>query len=150
MDNIELVNIILPYVATLLAGGGISWIFTIRYTRKQEEANATKTSQEIYQALITDLNSDRGRLIEEKDQLRGELSETQRQVKRLDQRSNTLQNQVQLVNRKLNEVLPLTCSAAPTCETKRKLTEQQLWWNSQKAPEVPDVPEDEDSTTPNS
>ena len=149
MDNIELVNIILPCIASLFAGGGISWIFTIRYTRKQEEANATKTSQEIYQALITDLNSDRSRLIEEKDQLRGELNETQRQVKRLDQRSNTLQTQVQLVNRKLNEVLPLTCSIAPTCDTKRKLTEQQLWWNSQKAPEVPDVPEDEDST-PNS
>ena len=149
MDNIELVNIILPYVATLLAGGGISWIFTIRYTRKQEEANATKTSQEIYQALITDLNTDRGRLIEEKDQLRGELSETQRQVKRLDQRSNTLQNQVQLVNRKLNEVLPLTCSAAPTCETKRKLTEQQLWWNSQKHSDVPEDSEEE-TETPNS
>ena len=147
--DIELINIIIPCIASLLTGGGLSWIFTIRYTRKQEEANATKTSQEIYQALITDLNSDRGRLIEEKDQLRGELTETQRQVKRLDQRSNTLQNQVQLVNRKLNEVLPLTCSAAPTCETKRKLTEQQLWWNSQKAPEVPDIPEDEDST-PNS
>ena len=141
--DIELINIIIPCIASLLTGGGLSWIFTIRYTRKQEEANATKTSQEIYQALITDLNSDRGRLIEEKDQLRGELTETQRQVKRLDQRSNTLQNQVQLVNRKLNEVLPLTCSAAPTCETKRKLTEQQLWWNSQKAPEVPEVPEDE-------
>lgn len=147
--DIELINIIIPCIASLLTGGGLSWIFTIRYTRKQEEANATKTSQEIYQALITDLNSDRGRLIEEKDQLRGELTETQRQVKRLDQRSNTLQNQVQLVNRKLNEVLPLTCSIAPTCETKRKLTEQQLWWNSQKAPEVPDIPEDEDST-PNS
>lgn len=141
--DIELINIIIPCIASLLTGGGLSWIFTIRYTRKQEEANATKTSQEIYQALITDLNSDRGRLIEEKDQLRGELTETQRQVKRLDQRSNTLQNQVQLVNRKLNEVLPLTCSIAPTCETKRKLTEQQLWWNSQKAPEVPEVPEDE-------
>lgn len=147
--DIELINIIIPCIASLLTGGGLSWIFTIRYTRKQEEANATKTSQEIYQALITDLNSDRGRLIEEKDQLRGELTETQRQVKRLDQRSNTLQNQVQLVNRKLNEVLPLTCSIAPTCETKRKLTEQQLWWNSQKAPEVPDIPEYEDST-PNS
>lgn len=147
--DIELINIIIPCIASLLTGGGLSWIFTIRYTRKQEEANATKTSQEIYQALITDLNSDRGRLIEEKDQLRGELTETQRQVKRLDQRSNTLQNQVQLVNRKLNEVLPLTCSIAPTCETKRKLTEQQLWWNSQKAPEVPDIPEDEDSN-PNS
>ena len=147
--DIELINSIIPCIASLLTGGGLSWIFTIRYTRKQEEANATKTSQEIYQALITDLNSDRGRLIEEKDQLRGELTETQRQVKRLDQRSNTLQNQVQLVNRKLNEVLPLTCSIAPTCETKRKLTEQQLWWNSQKAPEVPDIPEDEDST-PNS
>ena len=141
--DIELINIIIPCIASLLTGGGLSWIFTIRYTRKQEEANATKTSQEIYQALITDLNSDRGRLIEEKDQLRGELNETQRQVKRLDQRSNTLQTQVQLVNRKLNEVLPLTCSIAPSCETKRKLTEQQLWWNSQKAPEVPEVPEDE-------
>lgn len=147
--DIELINIIIPCIASLLTGGGLSWIFTIRYTRKQEEANATKTSQEIYQALITDLNTDRGRLIEEKDQLRGELSETQRQVKRLDQRSNTLQNQVQLVNRKLNEVLPLTCSAAPTCETKRKLTEQQLWWNSQKPSDVPEDSEEE-TETPNS
>ena len=147
--DIELINIITPCIASLLTAAALSRIPTLRYTRTQEEANATKTSQEIYQALITDLNSDRGRLIEEKDQLRGELNETQRQVKRLDQRSNTLQTQVQLVNRKLNEVLPLTCSIAPTCETKRKLTEQQLWWNSQKAPEVPDIPEDEDST-PNS
>jgi len=133
MDN-ELFNIIATHIVTLLAGGGLSWIFTIRYTRKKEEADATKTSQEIYQDIITDLNTDRNRLIEEKAQLRSELDDTKNKVRRLDKQSDTLQNQVQLVNRKLNEVLPLTCTKAPTCEIKRKT-----------APVWPNVANDTDS-----
>ena len=107
-------SMIVPSLLTLLGGGGLGWVFTIKWTRKQEEANATKTSQEIYQSIITDLNADRVRLLTE-------LEETRAQVRRVDTRANTLQTQVQLVNRKLNAVIPLVCSIAPTCETKVKL-----------------------------
>jgi len=132
--DIEFLTVILPYIITLMGGGGLGWVFTIRWTRKQEENNATKTSQEIYQSIITDMKTDRSRLVEEKEHLRAELVETRAELvetrshlNRLDKKSNALEGQVQLVNRKLNAVLPFTCAIAPTCETKRKLTKQELW-----------------------
>lgn len=142
--DIELINIIIPCIASLLTGGGLSWIFTIRYTRKQEEANATKTSQEIYQSIITDLNTDRARLVEEKDVLRSELEDTRTHVRRLDKRSNALQGQVQLVNRKLNAVLPLTCSIATTCERKMALVGTPAWDAAKEDPDAGWEGQDED------
>lgn len=131
MDN-EMLNIIVPCIMSLLSGGGISWFFTIRWTRKQEENNATKTSQEIYQSIITDLNADRSRLVEEKGYLRHELEDTREHVRRLDTRLSAQQGQVQLVNRKLNAVLPMTCAIAPTCETKKKLNKHEVWQDIEK------------------
>ncbi len=120
---------------SLLSGGGISWFFTIRWTRKQEENNATKTSQEIYQSIITDLNTDRARLVEEKGYLRHELDDTREHVRRLDTRLSAQQGQVQLVNRKLNAVLPMTCAIAPTCETKKKLNKSEVWHGIEEDPQ---------------
>ena len=153
----EFWTVVVPCIISLLGGGGLTWLFTIRWTRKQEENNATKTSQEIYQSIITDLNSDRSRLVEEKVHLRAELSETraelsetraalsetQTHLNRLDKRSNIVEGQLQLVNRKLNAVLPLTCADAPTCERKKELTKQDLWVG--KEPAAADVAEKVDS-----
>ncbi|MGM9817177.1 MAG: hypothetical protein ACI304_09025 [Lepagella sp.] len=60
----ELLTIIVPII-TLILGGGIGWIFTIKYTRRQAEADAMQHYQTAYQGLITDLQEDRKALREE-------------------------------------------------------------------------------------
>ena len=45
---------IITAIITALCTGGLTWLFTLRYTRKQAEADAMKSVQEVYQGLIED------------------------------------------------------------------------------------------------
>ena len=42
---------IITAVVTAFCTGGLTWLFTLRYTRKQAEADAMKSVQEVYQKL---------------------------------------------------------------------------------------------------
>ena len=46
---------IITAIITALCTGGLTWLFTLRYTRKQAEADAMKSVQEVYQELIEDV-----------------------------------------------------------------------------------------------
>ena len=50
------------YQFCLLYTSGLTWLFTLRYTRKQAEADAMKSVQEVYQELIEDMKNDRKEL----------------------------------------------------------------------------------------
>lgn len=76
----ETLNILSPLI-TLILGSGATWIFTIKYDRKQAEASAMEKLQTVYQRMITDLNDDRTRLESEISKIKDELS-------RLEQRLN--------------------------------------------------------------
>lgn len=67
-ENMETLNIILPIITGLL-GGGATWLFTIKYTRRQAEADAMEKFQAVYQGLINDLFDDRSKLREERNAL---------------------------------------------------------------------------------
>lgn len=64
----EILNIILPIVSAII-GGGATWLVTIKYTRKQAEADAMQHFQTAYQGLISDLKADRSDLRQERDTL---------------------------------------------------------------------------------
>lgn len=57
----EAINII-THIVTLVLGGGVAWLFTIKYTRRQAEADAMQHFQTVYQGLIKDLQEDRSNL----------------------------------------------------------------------------------------
>lgn len=86
----ETINIIIP-VITLIVGGGAGWVFTIKYTRRQAEADAMQHYQTAYQGLINDLKDDRKALREELQQLRKQLSEADNRIEILElgQRQNS-------------------------------------------------------------
>lgn len=65
-------NIFTP-ILTLILGSGATWIFTIKYDRKQAEASAMEKLQTVYQRMIADLNDDRTRLESEIGKIKEEL-----------------------------------------------------------------------------
>lgn len=99
-----------PLTQTLLTfvlGGGllsfITAIITMKYTKKQAEANAMKAMQDVYQELITDLRTDR-------DSLKAELKNMRddRETLRTDIQKMKLEI---IENRKLcNELKPYKCT----------------------------------------
>lgn len=61
---------------TLLAfitGGGILSFATLKFTRKQAEANAMKAVQEVYQETIKDLRTDKEHMNKEITELRNKI-----------------------------------------------------------------------------
>ena len=51
--------ILITNVVTLLSGGGLGWVFTIKSLKRQQEADAMKSAQEVYRGVIEDLNQER-------------------------------------------------------------------------------------------
>lgn len=104
----ETLNIITP-VITLIIGGGIAWIFTIKYTRKQAEADAMQHFQTVYQGLINDLKADRTDLRQERDNLAGTIAEMDKRIKGLEQT-------VEANARVLKQLSRFASEKAPTCK----------------------------------
>ena len=59
---LNMTETIITAIITALCTGGLTWLFTLRYTRKQAEADAMKSVQEVYQGLIEDMKNDRKEL----------------------------------------------------------------------------------------
>ncbi len=72
-----------PIISTLvsaLCSGGLTWVFTIRYARKQAEADSMKSVQEIYQGLVEDLKKERVELRSEIEKLRTTVETNSRDI----------------------------------------------------------------------
>lgn len=73
-------------IGTLLSAfcsGGLTWLFTIRYARKQAEADSMKSVQEIYQKLVEDLKNEREELKKEIEELKITVSNNTRDINAL-------------------------------------------------------------------
>ena len=57
-------NEILALIVTAVTSGSLSWLVTIKFTRKQAEADAMKSVQDVYQELIKDLRTSNSSLKE--------------------------------------------------------------------------------------
>lgn len=96
----EILNIIIPLV-TLILGGGCTWIFTIKHTRRQAEADAMEHFQSVYQGMITDLKADRKELRDEIADMRTKIADLEKLVD-----ANT---------RVIKSLTRLACVKAPQC-----------------------------------
>lgn len=96
----ETLNIIIPII-TLALGGGCTWIFTIKHTRRQAEADAMEHFQTVYRGMIKDLQDERA-------ELRGELATMKQKIVDVEKlvESNT---------RVIKSLTRLACVKAPQC-----------------------------------
>lgn len=88
-------NEILALIVTAVTSGSLSWLVTIKFTRKQAEADAMKSVQDVYQELIEDLRTSNSSLKEK-------IAEMEESIK-------LLQGDVQRNNRRLIELQPRLC-----------------------------------------
>ena len=96
----EAMNPLTQTILTFVLGGGLvsflTAIITMKYTKKQAEANAMKAMQDVYQELITDLRVDITDMRAERKELRSEVDKVKSEVDN---------------NRKLyNELKPYKCT----------------------------------------
>lgn len=78
----ETMNEIWTILITAITSGGLGWIFTARWTRKQAEADAMKSVQEVYQEMIDDLRKDRQSLKMKVEELERQVAGLESEVKR--------------------------------------------------------------------
>lgn len=104
----ETLNILTPIV-TLIIGGGVTWLFTIKYTRRQAEADAMQHFQTVYQGLIKDLQDDRAELRNQNNKFAGT-------IKTMNERINGLERTVETNARILKQLSGFASEKAPDCK----------------------------------
>lgn len=77
---LELISQNLDTLLAFVTGGGILSFATLKFTRKQAEADAMKAVQEVYQETIKDLREDKEHLGKEISDLRDKVSEIYKQL----------------------------------------------------------------------
>lgn len=109
-------------ILTLLCGGGLGWLATLRATRKKADADAMKSVQDVYQQTIEDLNNyvndmrtDRNALRKDRDEMRDENKRLQDKLDRLEADVRDLRNNVARNSRKVDAMRPFVCLKAPSC-----------------------------------
>nr|DAO02704.1 MAG TPA: hypothetical protein [Caudoviricetes sp.] len=94
-------------ILTFVLGGGllsfITAIITMKYTKKQAEANAMKAMQDVYQELITDLRTDRDSLKSELLNMRTDRESMKNEM--FDMKKEIIENR-----RLYNEIKPYKCT----------------------------------------
>lgn len=105
-------EIIISNIITGLCTGSLAWLFTVKFTRKEAEASAMGKVQEVYQALINDLQHDR-------DNLKTRLTD-------MEQRVNVLEVTVRNNERILSKTSPFLCRLAATCKVREKMEANEL------------------------
>ncbi len=68
-------------ILLFISGGGLSAIFTVKYTRKTAQADAMKAIQDVYQETIQDLRSDKEIIKKENMEMRDQISNLDKIVK---------------------------------------------------------------------
>jgi predicted nucleic acid-binding Zn-ribbon protein len=94
MEETNIWVVIITNLVTLLSGGGLGWLFTIKSMRKQHEADAMKSAQEVYRGVIEDLNADRQRWQDVAEKLQIELEARDRELSNIKRQIQSLQRQL--------------------------------------------------------
>lgn len=74
-------DIVISNIVTALCTGSLSWLFTLRYTRKEAEAGAMEHVQRVYQTLVADLQADRSNLKETINHMNSRITVLERVVR---------------------------------------------------------------------
>lgn len=93
---------IISNVVTLLSGGGLGWVFTIKSLKRQQEADAMKSAQEVYRGVIEDLNTERNRL-------QGTIERMEADNKERSVKLAGVERELTVIRRQLSWMKPLLC-----------------------------------------
>lgn len=89
-------------VVTLLSGGGLGWLFTIKSEKRRQEADAMKSAQEVYRGVIEDLNQERNRL-------QGTIERMEAENVERSAKLAAIERQLGVMRRQLSWMKPLLC-----------------------------------------
>ena len=81
-DFRSIMNELWTILITAVTSGGLGWVFTARWTRKQAQADAMRSVQEVYQEMIDDLRKDRQSLKMKVEELERQVAGLESEVKR--------------------------------------------------------------------
>ena len=109
-------------ILTLLAGGGLGWIVTIKSTKKKADAEAMASVQDVYQQTIEDLNTYCKDLRADRNNLRADRDEMRRKNQELEDKVHAQQDEIEEVKkdmsrlrREVDSMRPFLCSR-PNCD----------------------------------
>ncbi|GEM_PF-673367 len=105
--------ILITNVVTLLSGGGLGWVFTIKSLKRQQEADAMKSAQEVYRGVIEDLNQERNRL-------QGTIERMEAENQERSAKLAVMERQVTVIRRQLSGMKPLLCGVKD-CDKRRPI-----------------------------
>jgi septal ring factor EnvC (AmiA/AmiB activator) len=77
-------NEILTLIISNLCTGSLSWLFTLKYSRRQAEATAMEQVQRIYQTLVNDIKADRDALREDRESLKAQIADMEKRIADLE------------------------------------------------------------------
>lgn len=115
---------IMQILGLFLGGGGIASFLTLRYTRMRErgearsaENEATKSVQDVYQELVSDVKADREglknyivELKEDRHHLREERNELRRRLDDTDDKVRWQEKQIARLGNRIDALTPLICT----------------------------------------
>lgn len=121
-------------IVTLLLGGSIGWLFTIRAMRRKADgeaqqvvADSWKSVQDVYQQTIADLNGycedirkDRHQLREDRNQLRDDNARLREKYIDMEEQIMELKKIVARQGRKIEAITPFLCGVVG-CMTRSKV-----------------------------
>lgn len=78
---LELITNYIEPILAFITGGGLLSFLTMKFTRKQAEAEAMKAVQDVYQETIKDLREDKELIKKENTDMRLQITELEKKVK---------------------------------------------------------------------
>lgn len=81
MNFYELLKLYFEPILLFISGGGLAAFCTVKYTKKQAQANAMKAVQDVYQETIKDLREDKELIKKENTDMRLQITELEKKVK---------------------------------------------------------------------
>ena len=101
--------------------GWPDWLFTLRYTRKQAEADAMKSVQEVYQELIEDMKNDRKELKNAYQEQKKRFDEVDNKYKEVLQKCNEMEKAIKQNARVMDTMKPFLCGVK-NCPNRKSIT----------------------------
>ena len=102
-------------ILTLLAGGGLGWIVTIKSTKKKADAEAMASVQDVYQQTIEDLNKYCNDLRTDRNNLRADRDEMRLKIQAQQEEILEVKKEMSRLRKEVDSMRPFLCSR-PNCD----------------------------------
>lgn len=99
----------LGILISALVTGSLTWVATIKWTRKQAEADAMESVQNVYQELIDDLKKEREDLKRDREELKHENQSLREELRSFHGRMGELELKCNENNRRIEQMMPYLC-----------------------------------------